>query len=189
MPPKSVKYLRIGTRRVQKHERKDKDRNKAHILLSRHVEDRLMVADTPAQIPSRRARSDCLPNSLSYPTPCFGGVGDSNPQWTSTVLAARGATRYNWAMIRSFRHKGVERFFKSGSRAGIQAAHASRLARQLSALDVATSPEDMNRPGWDWHPLKGGLFGHWSVSVNGNWRLTFAFENGDAVLVDYQDYH
>ena len=92
-------------------------------------------------------------------------------------------------MIRSFRHKGVERFFKSGSRAGIQAAHAPRLARQLSALDAATRPEDMNRPGWDWHPLKGSLSEHWSVSVNGNWRLTFAFENGDAILVDYQDYH
>jgi len=92
-------------------------------------------------------------------------------------------------MIRSFRHKGVERFFESGSRAGIQAAHAPRLARQLSALDTATRPEDMNRPGWDWHPLKGSLSGHWSVSVNGNWRLTFAFENGDAILVDYQDYH
>jgi proteic killer suppression protein len=92
-------------------------------------------------------------------------------------------------MIRSFRHKGVERFFRSGSRAGIQAAHAPRLARQLSALDAATRPEDMNRPGWDWHPLKGSLSGHWSVSVNGNWRLTFSFENGDAGLVDYQDYH
>ena len=105
------------------------------------------------------------------------------------LLAARSATRYNRRMIRSFRHKGVERFFKSGSRSGIQAAHAPRLARQLSALNAATRPEDMNRPGWDWHALKGGLYGHWSVSVNGNWRLTFAFENGDAILVDYQDYH
>ena len=104
-------------------------------------------------------------------------------------LAACGATRYYLLMIRSFRHKGVERFFRSGSRAGIQAAHAPRLARQLSALDAATRPEDMNRPGWDWHPLKGSLSGHWSVSVNGNWRLIFSFENGDAVLVDYQDYH
>jgi proteic killer suppression protein len=92
-------------------------------------------------------------------------------------------------MIRSFRHKGVERFFRSGSRAGIQAAHAPSLARQLSALDAATRPEDMNRPGWDWHPLTGSLSGHWSVSVNGNRRLTFSFQNGDAVLVDYQDYH
>ena len=99
------------------------------------------------------------------------------------------AWRYSVRMSQSIRHKGVERSFKSGSRAGIQAAHAPRLARQLSALDAATRPEDMNRPGWDWHPLKGSLFGHWSVSVNGNWRLTFAFENGDAILVDDQDYH
>lgn len=106
-----------------------------------------------------------------------------------THLAARGATSYNFQMIRNFRHKGVERFLRSGSRADIQAMHAPRLARQLSALDAASRPEDMNRPGWDWHALKGGLAGHWSVSVNGNWRLTFAFENGDAVLVDYQDYH
>jgi proteic killer suppression protein len=69
------------------------------------------------------------------------------------------------------------------------AMHAPRLARQLSALDAASRPEDMNRPGWDWHPLKSSLAGHWSASVNGNWRLTLAFENGDAVLVDYQDYH
>jgi proteic killer suppression protein len=122
--------------------------------------------------------SDPMPGT----PPVFGGFGDPNPQWTAATLAARGATRYNPGMIRSFRHKGVERFFKSGSRAGIQAAHAPRLARQLSALDAATRPEDMNRPGWDWHPLKGGLSGHWSVSVNDNWRLTFAFENGDAEM-------
>ena len=92
-------------------------------------------------------------------------------------------------MIRTFKHKGIERLFRSDSRAGIQASHAARLTRQLSALDAASGPEDMNRPGWDCHPLKGNLSGQWSVSVNGNWRLTFAFESGDAVLVDYQDYH
>lgn len=92
-------------------------------------------------------------------------------------------------MIRTFKHKGIERLFRSGSRAGIQASHAARLTRQLSALDAASCTEDMNRPGWDCHPLKGNLSGQWSVSVNGNWRLTFAFESGDAVLVDYQDYH
>ena len=78
---------------------------------------------------------------------------------------------------------------KSGSLAGIQAAHAPRLARQQSALDAASSPEDMNRPGWGCHSLKGDLAGHWSVSVNENWRLTFTFENSDAILVDCQDYH
>ena len=92
-------------------------------------------------------------------------------------------------MIKSFRHKGIERFFKPGSRARIQAVHAPRLARKLSALHAARRGEDMNRPGWNWHSLKGSLAGHWSVSVNGNWRLTFTFENDDAVLVDYQDYH
>lgn len=92
-------------------------------------------------------------------------------------------------MIKSFRHKGVRRFFETGSMAGIQAAHAGRLRRQLTALNRAATPDDMNMPGWDLHPLVGNLAGHWSVKVNGNWRLTFTFEDGDAVLVDYQDYH
>jgi proteic killer suppression protein len=100
-----------------------------------------------------------------------------------------GVTRYNLLMIKSFRHKGVELFFKQGNKSGIQAAHAPKLSRLLSALDVASRPEDMNRPGWGCHGLKGGLSGHWAVIVNANWRLTFAFDNGDAILVDYQDYH
>ena len=92
-------------------------------------------------------------------------------------------------MIQSFRHKGVERFFRTGFKAGIRPHHAERLRRQLFALDNAKSPRDMNAPGWRLHPLRGELEGHWSVDVSGNWRLTFAFEEGDAVLVDYQDYH
>lgn len=92
-------------------------------------------------------------------------------------------------VIRSFRHRGVERFFRTGSKAGIQPKHAARLRIQLTTLNLAASPLDMNRDGWDWHPLKGDLQGHFAVSVSGNWRLTFAFESGDAILVDYQDYH
>lgn len=92
-------------------------------------------------------------------------------------------------MIRSFRHKGVEAFFLTGSKAGIQSAHAKRLRLQLTRLSAAIGPGDMNSPGWRIHPLKGGLAGHWSVDVSGNWRLTFAFEGQDAVLVDYRDYH
>jgi len=92
-------------------------------------------------------------------------------------------------MIRSFRHKGIERFFKTGSKAGIQAQQANRLRIMLTRLDVANRPEDMDAPGWGLHPLKGNLAGHWAVSVSGNWRMTFAFEGADAVLVDYQDYH
>lgn len=92
-------------------------------------------------------------------------------------------------MIRSFRHKGIEQFFRTGSKAKIQSGHAERLRRQLFALDSAKSARDMNASGWKLHPLHGSLEGHWSVAVSGNWRLTFAFEGEDAVLVDYQDYH
>jgi toxin HigB-1 len=92
-------------------------------------------------------------------------------------------------VIRSFRHKGVERFFLTGSKAGIQPKHAARLRILLTTLNLTSTPFDMNREGWDWHALKGDLKGHWAVTVNGNWRLTFAFEGTDAILVDYQDYH
>lgn len=92
-------------------------------------------------------------------------------------------------MIRSFRHKGIERFFREGVTKGIQARHANRLRLQLAMLNAARSPSDMGAPGWRLHSLKGRLADQWAVSVSGNWRLTFAFENGDAVLVDYQDYH
>jgi proteic killer suppression protein len=93
-------------------------------------------------------------------------------------------------VIKSFRHKGLQGFFERGSKAGIQPKHAPRLGRQLARLNAAGMPDDMNVPGWHLHPLKGhDLKGHWSVWVNGNWRLTFMFEGQDAVLVDYQDYH
>jgi len=92
-------------------------------------------------------------------------------------------------VIESFRHRGVEKFFLAGSKAGIQPAHANRLRLQLFALDNARLPGDMGAPGWNLHPLAGELKGHWAVSVSGNWRLTFKFEGEDAVLVDYRDYH
>ena len=92
-------------------------------------------------------------------------------------------------MIKSFRHSGIERFYETGSKAGIQPKHADKLSVQLFALNRAKSEKDMNAPGWDLHPLRGELRGHWSIKVNGNWRVTFAFEGEDAILVDYQDYH
>jgi proteic killer suppression protein len=92
-------------------------------------------------------------------------------------------------VIRSFRHAGLEKFFLTGSKAGIQSARARKLAEQLVFLNRATRPLDMAQPSWDLHPLKGNLNGHWSVKVNGNWRPTFCFEGTDAILVDYQDYH
>lgn len=92
-------------------------------------------------------------------------------------------------MIKSFRHKGLERFFQTGGKAGIQPSQAERLRLRLGRLDASKSAEDMNLPGWRLHALTGDLKGHWSVWVSGNWRMTFTFEDGDAVLVDYQDYH
>ncbi len=89
-------------------------------------------------------------------------------------------------MIKTFRHKGLEAFFETGSRAGIQPHHAPKLRKQLLRLDLASSPMDMNVPGWRLHSLSTG---RWSIWVNGNWRMTFAFEGENAVLIDYQDYH
>lgn len=92
-------------------------------------------------------------------------------------------------MIKTFAHPGLETFFKTGSKRGIQPHHERRLKLQLAALNNAIKPEDMGVPGWRLHPLTGDMAGHWSVTVNGNWRLTFKFEGTDAYIVDYQDYH
>ena len=92
-------------------------------------------------------------------------------------------------MIKSFGHKGIKRFFETGSKAGIQSAHASKLRRQLARLNLAASPADMNLPGWKLHALKGELAGQWAISVSGNWRLIFKFADGDVFNVDYEDYH
>jgi len=92
-------------------------------------------------------------------------------------------------MILSFRHKGLERFYKTGSKAGIKANFAPKLEVQLSALDAANDVSQMNVQGWDLHPLQGNLAGHWSVKVNKNWRLTFQFIGENAEVVDLQDYH
>lgn len=92
-------------------------------------------------------------------------------------------------MIISFRHKGLRKYFETGSLAGIQPAHANRLKMQLAALDTAQTIDDMDIPGFRLHPLKGEANGRWSVWVNGNWRVTFEFENGNALILDYEDYH
>jgi proteic killer suppression protein len=96
---------------------------------------------------------------------------------------------YTIRVIRSYRHKGLKLYAETGSKAGIQPIHAARLRRLLTALNVATQPWDMTAPGNNLHPLKGELAGHWSVRVNGNWRLTFAFEGEDVIVLDYQDCH
>jgi len=89
-------------------------------------------------------------------------------------------------MISSFRHKGLEQFFLTGSKAGIQPAHGARLRLQLTRLDSAKkNPEDMNAPGWKLHSLKGELSDSWAVWVDKNWRLVFGFKEENAADVDY----
>lgn len=92
-------------------------------------------------------------------------------------------------MIKSFRHKGLKRLFETGKASGVQPAHASRIRMQLTALDTAQEFDDMDIPGFKFHPLKGKLKGRWSVSVIGNWRITFEFRDGNAFVLDYEDYH
>ncbi len=92
-------------------------------------------------------------------------------------------------MIRTFRHRGLERFFGKGDHRGIIAKSEARIERILDRLDAATKPEDMNIPGFKFHGLGGDRQGVFAVSVTGNWRITFRFEGEDAVELDLEDYH
>ena len=106
----------------------------------------------------------------------------------ATVVSCSG-TRYGGVVIVSFRHKGLEQLYRDGFKKGVQAAHAPKLIRILSVLDVAQTPADLAIPAFRTHSLKGDLAGQWSIWVNGNWRVTFRFVDNDVELVDYQDYH
>jgi toxin HigB-1 len=92
-------------------------------------------------------------------------------------------------MIKAFKHKGLKKFFEKGDCSGIQSKHEKKIRLQLAALDTATVIEDMDLPGYNLHQLKGQRKDCWSIVVNGNWRITFEFENGDAYIVNYEDYH
>ena len=91
--------------------------------------------------------------------------------------------------IRSFRHKGLERWFLRGDRSGIAPKHAERLRLILGRLHAANAPRDLALPGLRLHPLRWPGAGRWAVWVSGNWRVTFAFVGKDAHGVDYEDYH
>lgn len=97
--------------------------------------------------------------------------------------------KLQFIMIKSFKHKGLKLFFETGKRPGIQAKHSKKIRLQLTALDTATDIDDMDLPGYKLHELKENKKGIWSIEVNGNWRITFQFENGDAYIVNYEDYH
>ena len=93
------------------------------------------------------------------------------------------------AMIKSFIHKGLEDFFYDGTCKGIQAKQASKLAAILDRLAAANEIQDMNYPGSGLHRLLPKTKGRWAIKVSGNWRLTFEFNEGDALNLDLEDYH
>ena len=92
-------------------------------------------------------------------------------------------------MIKTFRHKGLQRLFETGSKAGIQPDHEEKLRMRLAALETATCIEDMDLPGFRLHRLKGDRKGLWAIDVSRNWRTVFSFEGGNVFAVDYEDYH
>jgi proteic killer suppression protein len=92
-------------------------------------------------------------------------------------------------MIKTFKHKGLKRFFESGSVAGVNPAHRQKLRMRLTALDTAQTVEDMDLPGFRLHSLKGDEQGIWAIDVSKNWRITFEFIDGNAYIVNYEDYH
>ncbi len=92
-------------------------------------------------------------------------------------------------MIKSFRHRGLKALYEGRRPAKVAPSHVVKLARILTALDRSGGPEGMDLPGFRLHSLRGGMKGHFAVSVSGNWRVTFRFEDGHAVEIDYLDYH
>jgi len=108
---------------------------------------------------------------------------------TNIGIVAWCATRYTLAVIKSFKHKGLKRYYETGSKSGIQANHATRLRLQLAVLDTSRVIDDIDVPGYRLHPLKGRARNRWSIWVSGNWRLTFEFRDGNAYVLDYEDFH
>jgi len=92
-------------------------------------------------------------------------------------------------MIKSFRHKGLERFFSTGTTRGIDTHYAAKLRRLLTALQTASVPADLSQPNYRLHQLHGDRRGQWSMWVSGNWRLVFEFDGTDVIDVDLVDYH
>lgn len=92
-------------------------------------------------------------------------------------------------MIEGFKHKGLKKLFEEDDRRKVPAVYGDKIARVLARLNEAVRVQDMGLPGYRLHPLKGDLAGFWSVSVSGNWRIIFRFENGTARDVDLIDYH
>ena len=108
---------------------------------------------------------------------------------TVKAVDRRTGTRYNLSMIGSFRHRGLRRLYERGDPSRIGADQLDRITLALADLDVASKPSDVDLPGYRLHPLRGDRKGSWSISISGNWRITFRFEDGDVYDVDLVDYH
>ena len=138
-------------------------------------------------VPSPSARNGCQKSDATSQTPNTENRTPSTSE--ETPLDTRNASGYIASMIKRFRHRGLERYFTKGSKAGMQANHEKRVRLILARLNASTSPRDMNLPGLGLHELTGNRKGTWAVSVSGNWRMTFSFEGEDVMDVDYEDYH
>jgi proteic killer suppression protein len=92
-------------------------------------------------------------------------------------------------MIKSFRHKGLKAFFDTGNKRGISPGLAARIGRRLDVLNAALQIDDINVHGFHLHRLKGERHEDWSISVSGNWRITFRFAKGDVYDINLEDYH
>lgn len=92
-------------------------------------------------------------------------------------------------MIKTFRHRGLKALYEGRRPVKVSPDHIAKLERIMTALDRSSGPEGMDLPGFRLHPLKGAMKGHYAVSVSGNWRVTFRFDEGHAVDIDYLDYH
>jgi proteic killer suppression protein len=92
-------------------------------------------------------------------------------------------------VVKTFKHRGLKRLFQQGDASKVRADQAGRISDVLAHLDRASHPSDLDLPGYRLHPLRGDLKGTWSVTISGNWRIVFLFEDGDAFDVDLVDYH
>jgi proteic killer suppression protein len=109
--------------------------------------------------------------------------------WICAKIDKCRFTFYKQSVIRSFAHKGLKRLYEADDRSKLPADLVDRIATILAALDEAVVLEDLDRPSFHLHPLKGNLKGRWSITVRANWRVVFRFDGGDAYEVDYLDYH
>ena len=141
--------------------------------------------------PDRHRKTQGQVVRYSFPAGLFNYPGARIPgDWSRPLLIdACTDTRYDFKMIKTFRHKGLKRLFERDNPSGVRADQVRRIKDVLAHLDLAVRPSDLDLPGYRLHPLQGELKGFWSVNISGNWRIIFRFEDGDAFDVDLVDYH